>query len=276
MGYKDTALRGLLHIIQEYVPVLVAAGVTVAEAEHWLRWAFIDRLARDEQRQGRTPNASHLELVTGIKRRYIHEILGAPPNIDSKAESHPQINKILTAWHAHPLYSTSAGPRSLLIDDSPDEKGFRDLVRSCTDVSPPLMLREFVRIDAIEKLPDRRVRPLMRTYPHARFTNNAIRDIGFRGRDLLSAVVHNMLKEEPPHACCNVQTFQLDPESALIVRKRLEELSAGFSETVNQLLHTRKWSYKEGQSGVPVWMSWTCFSAERPVTELSEFRRPPV
>jgi hypothetical protein len=275
MGYKDTALRGLLHIIQEYVPVLVAAGVTVAEAEHWLRWAFIDRLARDEQRQGRTANASHLELVTGIKRRYIHEILDAPPNIDSKAEPHPQINQILTAWHTQPLYSTPEGPRSLLIDESSDEKGFRDLVRSCTDISPPLMLREFMRIGVIEKLPDRRVRPLMRTYPHARFTSDAIQEVGFRGRDLLSTLVAYVLKEKPHHARAytNVQTFQLAPESAPIVRKRLEELSADFADKAHQLLHTRKWAYREGQLGPPVWMSWTCYCAERPVTELSEFSK---
>jgi len=151
-----------------FVPLaklLADHGVTCPQAERLLRAVCVRQAAVTEAETRKKPNFSRVALLTGLDRKEVARLLTRPRLIEVRLEtnSHPGY-RVLQGWYSDRTFSAKGRPLALSIK-APQRSlpTFWSLAnRYAPGVYPGLILRELLRIDAIESLRDGRVRPRAR------------------------------------------------------------------------------------------------------------------
>jgi hypothetical protein len=262
------ALEALIAMAESIAPLLIAEGVSCPDAERVLRSVCIHAAARAESEKGNRFNASRLALLTGVDRHVVATYLRIAPKPDpTKLETRRhRLNRVLSEWHADPHYSDGGRPRTLEVRGPERQKSFWSLSKTyAKDAYPPLILQELLKVGAVEKLKDGRVRPRQRTYKAMQpLDEGAVQQIGDRVRDLTRTMLSNMNPQSSQRACSTVQTLEVDEEQLPQLRRALQERSQALATNIDQLLNSSKWQRGE-LSGRKVRVSWTCFAGEEPV-----------
>jgi len=249
---------------ESIAPLLIAEGVSCPDAERVLRSVCVHEAARAEEAKGNRPNASRLALLTGVDRHVVARILKIAPQPDpSKLETHRhRLNRVLNEWHVDPDYSDAGRPRPLEIRSLQRRKCFWTLSKTyAKDAYPPLILQELMKVGAVEKMRDGRVRARARTYKAMDLDENAVHEIGYRVRDLARTMLNNLSPEAVQRVCATVQTIDLDEQQLAVVRHAVEERSNAVLSAMEQLLSSPKFR-RAGSSGRRVRVAWTCYLAE--------------
>ena len=270
-GRKRAVIEALISIAESIAPLLIAEGVSSPEAESVLRSVCVHEAARAEKGKGNRPNASRVALLTGVDRHVVASILKTPERADpgERETRRHRLNRVLAEWHADPDYSDGGRPKDLEIRSRRRNRSFWTLSQTyAKDVYPGLILNELVNVGAVEKRPDGRVRPRMRSYKVSRFNEEGVFEIGYRVRDLTRTLLNNMSPAAWPRVCGTVQTIDADDKNLPLIRRALEERSNATLTAVDQLLNSPKWR-RTDRSGRRVRIAWTCYSAEELLTEGS-------
>jgi hypothetical protein len=272
-------MEALIAMAESIAPLLIAEGVSCPDAERVLRSVCIHEAARAELVKGNRPNASRLALLTGVDRHVVATYLQIAPKGDpSRLETRRhRLNRVLAEWHADPQYSDSGRPRALEVRaETERSKTFWSLSKTyAKDAYPPLILRELMKVGAVEQLRDGRVRPRARTYKTMELDAGEVNQIGDRVRDLTRTMLNNMTPEgaESPRVCETVESLEIDSEQLPVIRRLIQERSSSAIASIKALLDSPK--YRRGQ-GRKVRVSWACFAAENPVEDESDPTPPRV
>jgi len=263
-------MEALIAMAESIAPLLIAEGVSCPDAERVLRSVCIHEAARAELVKGNRPNASRLALLTGVDRHVVATYLQIAPKGDpSRLETRRhRLNRVLAEWHSDPQYSDSGRPRALEVRaEAERSKTFWSLSKTyAKDAYPPLILRELMKVGAVEQLRDGRVRPRARTYKAMELDASEVNQIGDRVRDLTRTMLNNMSPEgsESPRVCETVESLEIDMEQLPVVRRLLAERSDAALASIKQLLESPR--FRRG-AGRKVRVSWACFAAENPLEE---------
>ena len=98
------------------------------------------------------------------------------------------------------------------------------------------MLDELTQIDAVEILPDQRVRAKSRVPIITGLSGGAISVIGERTRDLLETLTSNLRCKSKPLFEGTALTDDVDLEMVSLVRREIAEQGASFIDSANSLL----------------------------------------
>jgi hypothetical protein len=220
--------------------------------------------------KGNRPNASRLALLTGVDRHVVATYLQIAPKGDpSRLETRRhRLNRVLSEWHSDPQYSDGGRPRTLEVRaDTDRSRTFWSLSKTyAKDAYPPLILRELMKVGAVEQLRDGRVRPRARTYKAMELNASDVHQIGDRVRDLTRTMLNNMGQETSPRVCETVQSLDIDEEQLPLVRRVLADRSEAVLASMRQLLESPRWR-RATSSGRKVRVTWTCFAGEDAVEE---------
>jgi hypothetical protein len=273
-------MEALIAMAESIAPLLLAEGVSCADAERVLRSVCIHEAARAEAAKGNRTNVSRLALLTGVDRHVVARYLRIAPKPDpTKLQTHRhRLNRILAQWHSDPDYSEAGRPRALEIEAGQRRKSFWSLSKTyAKDAYPPLILSELVKVSAVQRMRDGRVRPLTRTYKAMELDEEAVHEIGRRVRDLTRTLVHNMAHEAEPRICASVQSIEIDEEQLALLRRAVQERSNTMLATMEQVLKSSRWQ-RTGTSGRRVRVAWTCYVSEETLNEnqVSRRERSPV
>lgn len=255
---------------ESLAPLLLAEGVSCPDAERVLRSVCIHEAARAEAAKGNRPNASRLALLTGVDRHVVARFLRIAPKPDpAKLQTHRhRLNRVLDQWYSDPDYSEAGRPKPLEIRAGQRRKTFWSLSKTyAKDAYPPLILNELVKVGAVEKLRDGRVRPRARTYKAMELDESAVHEIGERVRDLTRTMLNNLTPQAAPRVCATVQTVDVDEDQVALVRRAVEERSKEILAGIKQLLGNPQWR-RAGASGRRLRVSFTCFLSEEAQEEL--------
>lgn len=167
---------------------------TVAEV---LKRAFVD-VAHDEFAiPGRKQSASRIAVLTGIHRKEVGRILADDQSVD--AEEADVINNaagVIGAWRRDKRYQDKRGkPHALEFEGR--GATFSDLVRryGLGDVPARAMLDELLRVNAVERLRDGRIKLIASAYLPATASPEAVAILGTDAADLVAAIDHNLTCE---------------------------------------------------------------------------------
>jgi hypothetical protein len=274
---RRAAMEALIAMAESIAPLLIAEGVSCPDAERVLRSVCIHEAARAEESRGNRPNASRLALLTGVDRHVVGTILRltAKPDPTKLETRRHRLNRVLQEWHNDPDYSEGGRPKALEIQAGPRRKSFWTLSKTyAKDAYPPLILQELMKVGAVEKLRDGRVRPRARSYKAMELDQDAVHEIGHRVRDLTRTMLNNLLPQGTPRVCATVQTVDLYEEQVALVRRAVEERSNAVLQAMQQLLNSPKWR-RAANSGKRVRIAWTCYSAEEPLQQGKEAEATP-
>src|SRR5215469_1225037 len=203
---KVGLLKTLETVFEPLVKLLVEHGISSPEAERLLRAVCVREVAKASATPGKRPNASRVALVTGVDRGVVRRILKTRHKAGEVNYRRHRVNRVLAGWHSDASYSSGGRPLSLPIKTTKarghKRSNFWALAkRYAPGVYPGLILSELLRVGAVEKLEDGRLKVLTRRYQDAEFSEESMSEIRTRVRDLMQTMLNNAMESGWPRIC---------------------------------------------------------------------------
>jgi hypothetical protein len=239
-----TVVSAVEAVFEPLAQLLVEHGISSPQAEALLRAVCVHQAAKIAAARSNRPNVSRIALVTGIDRAEVSRILGSPPAGDLVLEARRnRANRVLVGWHSDPRFIDRDGP--LVLPIKHQDRGrpsFWTLVnRYAPGVYPGLILSELFRVGAAEKLDDQRVRARMRQYKAKDFSDEALREMGARVRDLLRTLLSNATEASWPKVFRVVETLNVDERFLPLIRKMFSDRTEALISSVQEELKSSRW-----------------------------------
>ncbi len=187
--------RAVLALLAPLVRLLLKRGVSCGEFFALAKRAYVDVAQRDFQLAGRKQSTSRIALLTGLTRKEVSR-LTAETSASHSSHDRARVNRaarVLSAWVQEPAFADGRKqPRSLSFEDGTGVD-FSGLVRKhAGDVPPRAILDELLRVGAVRRLKDGRIRPLERAYVPATDEAEKLAILGTDVADLVASIEHNL------------------------------------------------------------------------------------
>jgi hypothetical protein len=232
---KDATIVTLRRIIDPLVDLMLDAGVTVHEFSYLVRERAVRNAARRVTKENGRDSKSRVAIVTGLPRSEVARILKTDEvSYNTGLGQHPA-RKVLTAWFDNPRFLAANGEPAVLPIFG-KRRSFEQLVAMHSRGIPVrAMLDELTQTEAVERLPDQRVRANSRTPILTGLTSSSIKAIGERTRDLLKTLTHNVRRPSKPLFEGTALVDENDLEIVSLVRREIQEQGANFVNSANAL-----------------------------------------
>ena len=233
---REATIGTLKHVVDHLITLMFDTGVTVQELNYLVRDRAVRTATKRVIKECGRNNKSRVAIMTGVPRSEVSRILvsfnngSRPPFVQGSAR------RVLDAWYDNPRFLADSGePAELPIFGK--RRTFEELVsRYGTGLPVRAMLDELAQIDAVECLPQQRVRAKARVPIHTGLTTNAVSAIGERCNDLLQTLMSNLRRPAPPLFEATALAYDIDPEMVPVVRRELAAQGASFINGANALL----------------------------------------
>jgi hypothetical protein len=232
----EATIRALKQIMDCLLELMFDTGVTVREFNHLLRERAVHTAAKRVAEQSGRPSKSRIAIMTGLARSEVGRISRTPePYIRSKSDQHPA-RRVLAAWFDHPRFLTVGGEPAVLPIFG-KRRSFESLVRIHGGGIPVrAMLDELTQVNAVECLPEQRLRARSRIPISTGLTPDAITAVGDRCGDLLQTLTNNLRRVAPPLFEATSLIADADPTMIPIIRREIAEQGESFINGAGSLL----------------------------------------
>ena len=188
---QQTLARAVRTLLRPLVRILLRNGVPHATLVEFAKQAYVDVAAREFEVPGRKPSISRISVLTGLTRKEVSRLLKAGDEPGAPVERYHRATRVLTAWAREPDFRDGSGRPALLELDG--EGGFADLVRRHGgDVPQRAMLDELLRVGAVERARDGRLRLRNRAYVPSGGEADKLAILGEDVGDLITTIDHNL------------------------------------------------------------------------------------
>jgi len=261
--HKVTVLDAIEAVFGPLTQLLVAHGVSSPEAESLLRAVCVHEAARTDGAHKKRINVSRVALITGVDRAEVTRILRTTPRVDPGLETRRHVNKVLAGWHSDRDFVDENRPLTLRVKSKGLKgKTFWALAnRYAPGIYPGLVLNELIRVRAVQKLNDGRVRVRMRRYRTGSLSDESLRQIGHRTRDLIRTIVSSAIDSSWPHTCQAVEAVDIDPKFLPLIRKLFVDQIEAMLSGMQEALRSSRWR-RARRTGQRVRIGVTAFSHE--------------
>jgi Family of unknown function (DUF6502) len=242
---KSAVQAAVLRLLDPLVRLLLASGIGVGDFLALAKVAYV-RAARDIGRETRgevRPNASRIAVVTGLTRAEVSGALDSDRDeVRSSDRGRHRAERVLSGWWHDPDFQTEAGdPLVLAVRGA--KRSFEALVTRYSNearISP--ILDELLRVNAVKRLADGRIKALSRTYATVRWSAEGIETLGEQLSEHCSTLLHNLEHPGRPRYVRRVVNVQLDPRYLPVlvrdIESQAEVLSDHLDQALNDPLHT--------------------------------------
>ncbi len=194
---REQILAATRQWLKPLAHVLLRSGITWKDFSELTRLVFVEvAQARFGHRGSKPATVSRIAVLTGLARRDVRKLQdglaagpGAPTGFTTKG------SLILSHWHQDGDFRAADGSPSLITVDG-DGPTFSELLRraGASDVRPGSILKEMIAANAVESLPDGRLRALSRNFVPQSMSPTSVRLWGSVIADLAETRSHNLLR----------------------------------------------------------------------------------
>lgn len=232
---KEATTIVLKRVIDPLVDLMFDAGVTVHDFSRVLRECAVQAAAKRVSKENGRDSKSRIAIITGLPRSEVARILSSNDELIRKRLGQHPARLVLAAWFDDPRFLAANGDPDILPIFG-KRRSFERLVAMYSRGIPVrAMLDELTQIDAIERLPDQRVKAKSRIPIFTVLTSSAISAIGERTRDLLDTLTNNLRRKSKPFFEGTALVEETDVETASLVRREIAEQGANFINSANSL-----------------------------------------
>jgi Family of unknown function (DUF6502) len=212
------------------------AGVTVREFNYLVRERAVYAAAKRVARESGRPSKSRVAIMTGLARSEVGRISRtAVPRTKSRSGQHPA-RRVLAAWFENTRFLSANGEPAVLPVFG-KRRSFETLVRIHGGGIPVrAMLDELTQINAVQLLPDQKVKARSRVPISMGLTPDAITAAGERCGDLLQTLTNNLRRVTPPRFEATSLVTDADPAMIPIIRREIAAQGESFINGVGSLL----------------------------------------
>jgi Family of unknown function (DUF6502) len=232
----EATIRALKQIIDSLLELMFDAGVTVREFNYLLRERAVHTAAKRVSKQSGRPSKSRIAIMTGLARSEVGRISRTlEPYTRSKSDRHPA-RRVLAAWFDNPRFLTVDGEPAVLPIFG-KRRSFEGLVKIHGGGIPVrAMLDELTQINAVERLPEQRLKARSRVPISTGLTPDAITAVGERCGDLLQTLTNNLRRVAPPLFEATSLIADAHPTMIPIIRREIAEQGESFINGAGSLL----------------------------------------
>ena len=190
---ERTLITALQRLLIPVVRVLLRYGIAYQDFSEAAKRVYVDVAMKDFKIAGRKSSTSRASMMTGLTRREVARILETPSIEEAEAaERHSRVRDLVSGWMNDAKFATSSGrPRTLEFDSG--SRSFSSLVHLFgRDVPARAALDEMLRVGAVERLADGRIRLVAPAYIPARSEIDKIEMLGSDVADLAATIEHNI------------------------------------------------------------------------------------
>jgi hypothetical protein len=157
--------QAVLRILHALARLLLRHGMPLPAFIELAKRAYVNVALREFAIPGRRPSISRASLLTGLTRKEVQRVANAPKELAGESyASHSRAARVVAGWVRDADFCDAAGgPSDLEFDGR--ERTFAQLVRRYGgDVPPRAVLDELLRVGAVARAPDDRLRLQARVY----------------------------------------------------------------------------------------------------------------
>jgi hypothetical protein len=231
---QDATILALKRVLGPLIDLMFDAGITVRQLNQLLRECAVQSAVRRiSKKNGRSK--SRIAILTGLPRSEVARILKsnnrAPIN---RLGEHPA-RRVLAGWFDNPRFLSPIGDPAVLPIFG-KRRSFEQLVGVYSGGIPVrAMLDELTQLDAVERLPNQRVRPKSRIPISTGTSATAIAVIGERTRDLLETLTKNLRRSSKPLFEATALLEYADLESVALIRREISDQGLSLINSANSL-----------------------------------------
>jgi hypothetical protein len=234
---NDPLETALLTLLRPLVRLVLTRGMAVGRFSEVLKRAYVDVAQKDFVVPGRKLSASRVAVLTGLTRREATRLMrGGPEELTSAMRR--QVNRaarVVSAWVEDATYHDDNGAPALLPVEAEDGPSFSMLVAAHgADVTPRAVLDELLRVGAVERNEDGRIRLVERAYIPRADETAKLAILGTDVADLVASIEHNLDPDaEFPFYQRKVAYDNLPPEYLPALRALLADKGQRLLEELN-------------------------------------------
>ena len=183
----------IVRLLRPLARILLANGVAFDAFVNVAKRAFVDVAMSEFEIPGRKQSISRVSVLTGLTRkevqRVLHEEADAEPDT---SERYHRAARVIGGWRRDRKFQTAAAkPQDLAFDRG--SKSFTELVRRYSgDMPARAVLDELLRVGAVKRLRDGRVRLVVQAYIPRSSNIDKIGILGNDVADLIRTIDHNL------------------------------------------------------------------------------------
>ena len=188
-----SAIRRLLRPL---VRILLRNGIAFGSFMEYAKQAYVDVAYHEFRVEGRKPSASRVAVLTGLTRKEVSRLARRGDPTPAAVDRYNRAARVISAWIREPDFRDGRGrPAALHFDEG--EPTFSELVRrSSGDVPPRAVLDELLRVGAVERRRDGRLKLVVRAYVPRTGEAEKLGILGTDVADLIASIDHNLT--QPP------------------------------------------------------------------------------
>ena len=189
-------LNALLVALRPLARALLRAGIGYREYAEISKSAFVDIATKDYGLRGRPTNISRVAVMTGLTRKEVRRLRDkSEAGEETAAVRSTPMSTILHRWYTEDEFLDKSGQPEILNFDG-DGGSFSSLVRKFGgDIPSGAMRTELLRIDAIEELPDNKLKVLKRNVSNLDVHDRIINGLASQLYPAALAMEHNTRTE---------------------------------------------------------------------------------
>ncbi len=182
----------VLRLLQPLVRLLLRNGVPFGAFSDLARWVYVDVARREFGITGRKTTDSRIATLTGLTRKDVAHLTHLPNPIDPEgAERYHRAARVIAGWRREPRFQDHGEPAVLPIEG--DGQTFQVLVRAFSgDVPHRAILDELLRVGAVSREADGRVRLLVPSYIPRGDEAQKLTILGTDVAHLIATIDHNL------------------------------------------------------------------------------------
>src|SRR5215469_12076225 len=175
---KRAVRAAVLRLLEPLTRLLLDAGLGVGDFVGLAKLAYVRAASRRGQVGGKEvecPTISQIAVVTGMTSLEVKKILDTGEAVSRSTEHNRQRGeRVLSGWLTDPAFLTSKGEPAVLPLRGPRHSFEALCQRYSGQYRPAPILKELVRVGAVRRVPDQRVRLVSRTYATVRWDPQGI------------------------------------------------------------------------------------------------------
>ena len=190
---NEALAQAVLRILHALARLLLRHGMPLRTFVELAKRAYVNLALREFAIPGRKPSISRAAILTGLTRKEVQRLAGAPEELAGESyAAHSRAARIVAGWVRDADFQASGGePRELEMDEG--AASFAALVRRYGgDVPPRAVLDELMRVGAVVRTTENRVRLNARVYIPRASEVSKLMILGADVSYLINTIDHNL------------------------------------------------------------------------------------
>lgn len=236
---KQVLSYSVQKLLRPLIRILLRNGISYGMFTNIAKWVYVDVAIKEFGIANKKPTDSRIAIITGLSRKEVKNVkqMDKPNEV---TERYNRAARVISGWIRDPTFQDGWKEPAVLPAEG-EGATFSELVKKYSgDVPARAILDELLRVKAIEKMPDGRIRLVERAYIPSGGDTDKLHILGTDVALLINTIDHNLgCQPENAYYQRKVAYNNLPEEAIPELRKLAAKHAQIFLESLDEWLATQ-------------------------------------